>query len=383
RPAAAARRARGRRAEARLRPAGRAAAPAPALDLARDRAHARRALPVRVRRRASGRSAAGLRLPVHRAPRLRTRPPRPGRAPRPDRAQQAQRAVRRAGRADDGPVRAHHDRGQPIQAEGPVRLRRARVRAGLGLPGQPPRAARHDGRPRRLSGRECRPAAGRAGARRAMTTLAAASPDALPALGALAAAHGIECTVQTGLADPDAVAQVAALAREGVAIDADPGRVARARTVLQAHGLRGARVLQGHPPRVLADLRRQLPARTLWFRAAGDVPVPTVRDSPFAVPRGEGLGAVAAGPAAGRGLADVEDQLVRWSPDHGTEVLAGPDGRALLVAWPQPRVHVTFLIEKYTHGYGTAGLSINLDNLVATLAATGLATYDVVHYDER
>jgi len=216
-----------------------------------------------------------------------------------------------------------------------------------------------------------------------MTTLAAASPDALPALGALAAAHGIECTVQTGLADPDAVAQVAALAREGVAIDADPGRVARARTVLQAHGLRGVRVLQGHPPRVLADLRRQLPARTLWFLAAGDVPVPTVRDSLFWVPRGEGLVAVVLDPSAGVGLADVEDQLVRWSPDHGTEVLAGPDGRALLVAWPQPRVHVTFLIEKYTHGYGTSGLSINLDNLVATLAATGLATYDVVHYDER
>lgn len=150
-----------------------------------------------------------------------------------------------------------------------------------------------------------------------------------------------------------------------VAIDVDPRRLER---------VEAARQVLGRSPRAIADVRHAIPPSTLWFLSAQD----DVGEAIFHIPRGEGVIAVEGGDERA-----VRDQLVRWSPNHRLERFVDADGATVLFAFPQRRTHVTFLIEKYTHKYGQSGISINLDNLVATLHQTGLASYDVVHYDER
>lgn len=190
----------------------------------------------------------------------------------------------------------------------------------------------------------------------------------------------IEAIVQTGCTDRDLTRELLALGPPVTAIDVRPEAVAALR-----HGLgpdaAAVRFVQGPPGRVLADLRCQLPARTLYVFGHDTPAGESARDEIFWVPRG--AGAIVVLPRrAGVGLAGVQDQLLRWSPDHHVEWHVTNDGGPALVALPRPSVHVTFLIEKYTHEYGTSGPSINLDNLVATLAATGCASWNVVHYDE-
>ncbi|MCA8947866.1 MAG: glycosyltransferase [Planctomycetes bacterium] len=187
----------------------------------------------------------------------------------------------------------------------------------------------------------------------------------------------LQAVVHTGCGDGALAAELEALGLPMVLVDVrpEPVRAARAR-----FGARH-RVLQGRPARVLADLRRQLPRDSLWVFASSGLPTPTVRDEIFQVARGRGAIAI----VLDRGVPDlaaVQDQLLRWSPDHHVEYLVTAGGAPLLLALPRPRVHVTFLIEKYTHEYGKSGPSINLDNLVATLDETGLASWNVVHYDE-
>ena len=140
---------------------------------------------------------------------------------------------------------------------------------------------------------------------------------------------------------------------------------------------------RGRPARTLADLRRQLPAGTL-YGFGPDVGDAEVRAAAMYAARDDGALAIALDPTAPRArLASLLDVLQRWSPEHHADVHLDDDGEAWLVASPPPRAHVTFLIEKYTHEYGKSGISINLDNLVETLRATGRASCDVVHYDER
>lgn len=140
---------------------------------------------------------------------------------------------------------------------------------------------------------------------------------------------------------------------------------------------------RGRPSRTLADLRRRLPTSTL-FVFGPDVPDDEVRAAAMYAPRDSGLLAIALAPTAPRArLPGLLDALQRWAPEHHADVHVDDDGDAWLLVSPPPRAHVTFLIEKYTHEYGKSGISINLDNLVETLRATGRASCDVVHYDER
>ena len=201
-------------------------------------------------------------------------------------------------------------------------------------------------------------------------------------LHGLVAAWHLEAIVQTGCTYAALTRQLLGLGPPVTAIDVRPDAVSALRADLGDGGAR-LRVVQGHPGRTLADLRCQFPGRSLWVFGHQGLPMSTVRDELFWVPRGRGVIVVLQDPTASlSGYADVQDQLLRWSPDHHVEWHAVGDGSVALLVLPRPRVHVTFLIERFTHAYGTSGLSINLDNLVATLAATGLATWNVVHYDE-
>lgn len=140
---------------------------------------------------------------------------------------------------------------------------------------------------------------------------------------------------------------------------------------------------RGRPERTLADLRRRLPTGVLLV-AGPDVDDAAVRAAVMFQARDGGALAIAVDPTARqRRSASLLDALQRWSPEHHADLHVDDDGEAWLVACPPPRVHVTFLIEKYTHEFGRSGISINLDNLVETLRATGRAGWDVVHYDER
>lgn len=144
----------------------------------------------------------------------------------------------------------------------------------------------------------------------------------------------------------------------------------------------GARVLQGVPARVLADLRHQLPGRGLYVLGPCGLPRATVREQILRLPRGQGVVVVRPGPGWPDVRADLEDALLRWAPEHDVEWVATGDGEIVLLVVPRGAAHVTFLIERYAHEYGSSGPSINLDNLVGTLTASGLATHEVVHYDQ-
>jgi len=213
-----------------------------------------------------------------------------------------------------------------------------------------------------------------------LATPPASGTDGCGRLAQLVLDLRLEAVVLTGCSDGALLARLATLGPPVTAIDARPQVVAASRA--RWRGLPNVRFVHGHPARTLADLRGSLPERSLYVLGSCGLPAPTVRDELFWVPRGQGAIAVLLDPAAGvAGYDDVQDALLRWSPDHAVELLPVPGGGMMLVAVPRPRVHVTFLIEKYTHEYGTSGLSINLDNLVATLDQTGLASWNVVHYD--
>lgn len=193
---------------------------------------------------------------------------------------------------------------------------------------------------------------------------------------------GLQAVVQTGAGRADLTRELLQL---GLPTTVTAVRASELEALVAVCGDDGGRLhgVVGHPVRVLADLRRQLPTQTLYVFGPSGLPAPTVRDELFWVPPASGAILVVCDAGHGpRGLADVHDQLLRWSPDHVVQTLIADDGTPLLLALPAPRVHVTFLIEKYAFDYGTSGLSINIDNLVDTLAATGLGTANVVFYDE-
>lgn len=189
------------------------------------------------------------------------------------------------------------------------------------------------------------------------------------------AQHGIKTIVETGAGDGSDTLTFARMVPRVLAIEVDRRRAAQLREATAE--LDNVDVYPGHAPRVIADLRPRIEGPVLWFFDARGIEPRPVRDEVFQVPRGEGVIVIRDAEES-----DVQDQLVRWSPGYQIDRYVGADGITTLIATPQRRVHVTFLIEKYTHEYGTSGLSINLDNLVATLHQTGHATYDVVHYDE-
>lgn len=202
-----------------------------------------------------------------------------------------------------------------------------------------------------------------------------------PRVAQLVADRRIEAVVLTGATDPDVLDRFVAFGVPCWVIDPRAAVVTACRRRVAGAG--HVQCVQGVPARVLGDLRRQLPKRTLFVLGPNGIPGSAPRDEVFFAPRGEG--AIVVLPAAGDGtasLACVQDQLLRWSPDHHVAWHATEGGGVALLALPRPAVHVTFLIEKYTHEYGKSGLSINLDNLVATLDQTGYATWNVVHYDE-
>ncbi len=206
--------------------------------------------------------------------------------------------------------------------------------------------------------------------------------DLLPRLAVVATQLRLEAVVQTGCGDAEFTAALQSLGLPLTAIDVRPAAIAATRSRLGGAATT-VQLLQGPPARTLADLRCQLPSRTLRIFGSCGLSAGSLRDELFWSPPGEGailvLPEVPDGAVA---LASVQDQLLRWSPDHHVEFLRTATGGTALLALPQPRVHVTFLIEKYTHEYGKSGLSINLDNLVATLEAAGLAGWNVVHYDQ-
>lgn len=215
-------------------------------------------------------------------------------------------------------------------------------------------------------------------------TLAApfATSQAAAGLAGAAAAVRAVGAVLIGAGDLAMVAEVLALGLPTTVVDAHPGRLAAARDAVGQGGAAAARSrwLASPAPRTLADLRCQLPSPGLFVFDGRGVATERLGEALFWLPRGEGaLVLLLDDPAV---LADLHDQLLRWSPDHTTRPCTTADGAPAILVLPRPRVHVTFLIEKYTGEYGRSGLSINLDNLVATLDQTGYATWNVVHYDE-
>ena len=144
--------------------------------------------------------------------------------------------------------------------------------------------------------------------------------------------------------------------------------------------------VQSHPgsgPQALAELRGRLPRNTLYVLCGNGLDQDHVRQSLYMLSRGEGVLLIPLGHALGPTSYDeVRDQLLLWCPEHRLDVvLAGPQQAALVVA-PRRRVHVTFVMERYTDRYGASALSINFDNMIATLAASGLAEHDILLHDE-
>jgi hypothetical protein len=139
----------------------------------------------------------------------------------------------------------------------------------------------------------------------------------------------------------------------------------------------------GTGPQALADLRSRLTGRTLYLLCGNGLDPEHVRQSLYMLSRGEGVLVIPLGHAGGPTSYDeVRDQLLLWCPDHRLDVVLSGDGRAVLVVESRRRVHVTFVMERYTDRYGASGLSINYDNLVATLTACGLAEHDILLHDQ-
>lgn len=207
--------------------------------------------------------------------------------------------------------------------------------------------------------------------------------DLLAALRAWRDGGRFEAIVVTHAGTDDLWHHLAGLEIPMLAADASPAACRDVENRAEARSW--IRVRQGRAGRLLADLRESLPPASLYVLGTGharaaDGSAPA--DEIFWIPRGNGLLVARLDPEAPEAsAAGLHDALLRWSPDHGTRIVMDGAGRPFLLAWPRPRVHVTFLIEEYTAEYGTSGRSINMDNLVATLDQTGMATWNVVHYD--
>lgn len=200
----------------------------------------------------------------------------------------------------------------------------------------------------------------------------------------LVADHGVQTIVETGARDPELTRWLSSLGREVFALEVPAAR--RSQFAELASTMGSARVRVGHryAPQALADLQPRLARRTLYYLKSSSVNPRQVCETIFRIPRGEGVLVIPLGELDGpRSYGDVQDQLLRWSPLHQVDFHADGNGDVTLIVQPQRRVHVTFLIEKYSDEYGTSGSSVNWDNLVATLQMTGLATHDVLLHDER
>lgn len=154
----------------------------------------------------------------------------------------------------------------------------------------------------------------------------------------------------------------------------------RGRTTVLDHRLAD---YPGRGPQALRDLLPTFPANPLFVLADPGHDPEYLRQCLHLLPRGAGAVLIAVDTAHRRErVAALRDQLILWHPEHRAEVLDAPDGAWLLVRPPR-RVHVTLLMERYSHTYGKSGPSVNWDNLYCSLEQTGLATYSTVLYDER
>jgi glycosyltransferase involved in cell wall biosynthesis len=146
------------------------------------------------------------------------------------------------------------------------------------------------------------------------------------------------------------------------------------------------RLVQASPGRAVADWRRRIdPEACLFFFHGGQARhkkrLEALREALFYIPRGAGA-LLFYEPRGGENLLEaLRDQCLRWSPGFQTRTLELDEARIHFLRPPEP-VHVTFCIEKYSHGYQKSGLSINLDNLVHPLEQTGLAGISLVFYDQ-
>ncbi|MCU0864707.1 MAG: glycosyltransferase [Planctomycetes bacterium] len=143
------------------------------------------------------------------------------------------------------------------------------------------------------------------------------------------------------------------------------------------------RTRPGTGPQALAELRGRMSRRTLYLLCGNGLDPEHVRQSLYMLSRGEGVLIIPLGTAAGpNSYDDVRDQLLLWCPEHRLDVVLAGEGNAALVVEPRRAVHVTFVMERYTDRYGVSAPSINFDNMVATLTASGQATHDILLHDE-
>ncbi len=139
----------------------------------------------------------------------------------------------------------------------------------------------------------------------------------------------------------------------------------------------------GSAPDALRDLLGRFPPTTLWVVAGNDLDEAHIARCIYLLPRGEGVLLLPLAHAKGpRSAADLADQLHLWDPRHRANT-AEANGRRWLVVRPRRRVHVTFVIERYSSTWGTSGPSINHDNLVDSLRQTDAATSSLLLHDER
>lgn len=200
--------------------------------------------------------------------------------------------------------------------------------------------------------------------------------ELMAALAELYAETGARGLVLSGVEDLELARAGAQLSPQTFVLDHRPGRLRELAGALAEQGLQ-AHCHPGAPWRSLQDLQLQIPERSVYLLAHPGLDPDGLRHQLYHLPRNQGAVLILDAERAA-----VADQLYRWAPSARIEDLQ-LDGHAVVLARTQAAVHVTFLIEKYTHAYKDSGLSINLDNCVATLHQAGLASYDVVHYDER
>ncbi len=139
----------------------------------------------------------------------------------------------------------------------------------------------------------------------------------------------------------------------------------------------------GNGPQAIRDLLPGFSRDTLFVLGSNLLDPAYVARCLYELPRGVGALLIALGEINGPASpASLADQLLLWDPHRRLDLLQLA-GRSWLLVQPRRRVHVTLLMERYSHTYGASGPSINWDNLVASLAQTGLATSSTVLYDER